>query len=106
MSEQFSDITNDPEYKKWEETKNPKVVNKTSYDLLKYGLIALILFCAGLLYLIYSGYTKTEISCPSDNINLTCATCPTCPTLECPNNNNTCTCNFPSNLKINLVNSS
>lgn len=87
-----------------------KVVTKSSYDLLKYAVIILGIGVLAFGYMALTGGFKTDIpscppapacNCPEINI----PNCPTnnCnPTLNCGN----VTCSLPSNLNVNLQNSS
>lgn len=105
----FESVKKDPDFKEWASKElDKKKASKTSYNLLKIGLIILGVFCLGLLYLIYSGYTKSEITCPSDSINFTCSDIqiPKCPDFPDIKFNQSCNCVFPNNLTINLRNGS
>lgn len=84
-----------------------QIVKKSQYQLIKYGLIILGIFCIGLLYLVATDKFKTEIPpCPTLPPIPECKF-PEIPDCNCPSNNFSCgslNCNFPTNLSISIKN--
>ena len=84
-----------------------QIVKKSQYDLIKYGIIILGIFCIGLLYLVATDKFKTEIP-PCPTITIPECKFPEIPDCICPSNNlsyGSLNCNFPSNLSIKLIDS-
>jgi len=72
------------------------------YLLTKILLVVMTIFCGGLLYLTYHGYT-------TDDVNMTCPeitipTCPACPENVCNPVTNCGDVNFPDTIGVNILN--
>lgn len=88
---------------------NRKVVNKSSYELIKWGLWLLFGIVLVLGYAVLNDSFKSDINipqCPAPAVIPACPESPSCPAFpnltfpDCTN-----TCNFPSSIQINLTNS-
>lgn len=98
----YAEKTN-PELKKY----NKKIVDKSYYELMKYGLIILAVGVLIFGYMAWNDKLKTEISCPSCPAQAEIPPCPSCPeNIPCPsypNITNDCNLNCGDVIVSNLT---
>lgn len=86
---------------------NRVIVKEDYYKLMKFALIGLGIFCAGLLYLMYNGYMQDEIEIPDCVCNFSCPENVPCPTIPpCPNQQCSpiMSCEFPDKISVEITN--
>ena len=71
------------------------------YELFKFALIGLGIFCGVFLYLVYNGYLTEDIEIPDFVCNISCPDVPNC---VCPENNCSNACNFPDKISVEITN--